>query len=202
MQKCTKCLLKKDIIFFWKDKKKKNWLTSRCNDCRYELAKIWRNNNKDRMKKYAVVYHKDWYENNKKVKLKQNIEYNKNNPDIIKKAFEKYINKPWIKEKRNLKTKEWRLKNLDKDSLKCQRRRISIKNAYNDWSITPIAIKQMITQQKWLCNICKCDISEWFNRDHIVPLSKWWEHTIKNIQILCWYCNRKKWIRILVNNKL
>lgn len=194
---CTNCNIDKEIIYFWIDKKKKSWLSSWCNECKYSSSKKWRDENKKRMKEYSKEYHKEWYKKNKDEKLKKNKEYAKKNPDIMKKAFDKYIDKPWIREKRNEKTKEWRKNNIEKDRLKCSKRRARIKNSYIDWSITEKAINEMYISQKWLCKICNCDISKWFERDHIIPLSKWWSHTILNIQLLCKFCNRSKRDKIL-----
>lgn len=164
--------------------------------------KDYRESNKNKKKIYMQSYQKEWYLKNKDKKLEQNKYYLKHNPDVAHKAYLKYVNKPWNKEKRNLKTKEWRLNNPEKDRIKCQKRRAARKNAYDDWSITVEAINQMLIDQNWLCNICKCDLSKWFDRDHIIPLSKWWHHALNNIQLLCWFCNWSKWDRILIDNKL
>lgn len=166
------------------------------------LQKEWRKLNRDKMKDYMKSYHQNWYSLNKDKKLKQNKDYLKNNPDVAHKAYLNYVSKPWNKEKRNLKTKEWRLNNSERDRLKCHKRRALKVNAFNDWSITVEAINKMFIDQNWLCNICNCDISKWFDRDHIIPLNKWWDHTIANTQLLCWFCNRSKWDRILIDNKL
>jgi 5-methylcytosine-specific restriction endonuclease McrA len=45
-----------------------------------------------------------------------------------------------------------------------------------------------------MCNYCLKDIilREDRHLDHIFPLSKWWLHTINNLQWLCVKCNLSK----------
>jgi 5-methylcytosine-specific restriction endonuclease McrA len=40
--------------------------------------------------------------------------------------------------------------------------------------------------------MCKKPLQE-YHIDHIIPLSKWWPHSIWNIQILCPFCNMSKY---------
>jgi 5-methylcytosine-specific restriction endonuclease McrA len=43
-------------------------------------------------------------------------------------------------------------------------------------------------------------IKKWsinYQIDHIIPVSKWWLHTSKNIQLLCRYCNNVKSNKII-----
>ena len=43
---------------------------------------------------------------------------------------------------------------------------------------------------EWKCKICNCNLKECeYHLDHIIPLSKWWLHTILNVQRLCQKCN-------------
>jgi hypothetical protein len=87
------------------------------------------------------------------------------------------------------KTEKWRLVKLNER----HRRRQMIKTT-NDWSVTQYSLDDMLDSQKWLCNICWCNIQNREDRhlDHIYPLSKWWLHTISNLQWLCVKCNLSK----------
>lgn len=53
-------------------------------------------------------------------------------------------------------------------------------------------IKKIGSSQKWLCVICRCNISKSYHVDHIMPLAKGGKHEPKNIQILCPSCNVRK----------
>jgi len=53
-------------------------------------------------------------------------------------------------------------------------------------------IKKIGDSQKWLCVICRCDISKSYHVDHIMPLAKGGTHEPNNIQILCPSCNVRK----------
>lgn len=46
--------------------------------------------------------------------------------------------------------------------------------------------------QGWICVYCKCDISNKYHVDHIIPLSKGGKHNPDNIQLTCPSCNVRK----------
>ena len=73
------------------------------------------------------------------------------------------------------------------------KRRASIKNT-SDNTIILTNTKKLLKIQNYKCNYCWKDISEHTSRhlDHITPLSKWWIHSINNVQWLCCKCNLKK----------
>lgn len=60
--------------------------------------------------------------------------------------------------------------------------------------ITKADIAKLLEEQEWKCNICNCDITDRTKRelDHIFPMSKWWAHSLENVQWLCKKCNIKK----------
>lgn len=59
--------------------------------------------------------------------------------------------------------------------------------------------QSILIEQNYKCNYCSKDITEHKTRhlDHIIPVSKWWLHTIKNVQWLCIKCNLSKHNKIL-----
>lgn len=69
----------------------------------------------------------------------------------------------------------------------------------SDGSVTQTALDDLLLRQSCLCNVCENNISNRSDRhlDHIYPLSRWWLHTLINLQWLCVTCNLKKWNRLL-----
>ncbi len=59
-----------------------------------------------------------------------------------------------------------------------------------------ISIEQFI-RDDWKCQLCGCDVDElglttkdnYANLDHIIPLAKFGQHTLPNVQTLCRKCN-------------
>lgn len=104
------------------------------------------------------------------------------------------------KEKYNIKMREWSKTEKWRivDWNKKHRRRELIKR-WNDLTVTQEALDDMLLMQNSLCNNCKVNIENRSERhlDHIYPLSRWWLHTITNLQWLCVMCNLKKWSSVL-----
>lgn len=91
---------------------------------------------------------------------------------------------------------KWCRENKEKVNLyssSARHRRRWQKKLTSDYTITRKNIRNMLDNQKWLCVKCGCDIRKTYTLDHCKPLSKWWEHTIKNIQLMCRTCNCSKW---------
>jgi hypothetical protein len=89
--------------------------------------------------------------------------------------------------RRGLSVKKYRAKNPDK---------------VREWSTTRLlrktgrlpkgTVKSIGERQHWLCIYCKCDVSQKYHVDHIIPLAKGGKHVPDNIQILCPSCNVRK----------
>lgn len=59
-------------------------------------------------------------------------------------------------------------------------------------SHTAEEVKRLLARQKYLCVACRKSIDAGYHRDHIIPLAKGGSNFIRNIQLLCPTCNRKK----------
>ena len=70
-----------------------------------------------------------------------------------------------------------------------------------DGSFCAADILKIMEAQNKACAICKCDISDLFEIDHIVPTSKGGSNKSVNLQLLCPPCNNTKGDNILVTGK-
>ena len=82
MKKCTKCGIEKELKDFYKEKKGKYGVRSKCIDC----YKKYFDENKDRITKYK----KDYYEKNKEKIAEHRKEYYKENKEKVLKYKIKY----------------------------------------------------------------------------------------------------------------
>ncbi len=55
-------------------------------------TKKWIEKNKEYSKQYHKEYHKRWYQDNKEVRDKENLEWSKNNPEKVRQIKEKFNN--------------------------------------------------------------------------------------------------------------
>lgn len=81
---------------------------------------------------------------------------------------------------------------------------ISNKKRYNLISLTDdktINIKTLLDifkSQFFKCKYCKlCLVVNKKHLDHIIPISRWWLHTLTNVQYLCAKCNMVKHTSII-----
>ena len=122
MKKCNKCNIEKDISLFSKNKRYEDGLRKECKECRKKLTKIYRDNNKDKIKSdrekfnnnnkdyfknYAInnkealkEYRKEYLEINKEKISESKKDYNKNNRAKSNEYLKKYRseNKEKLKE--------------------------------------------------------------------------------------------------------
>lgn len=124
-------------------------------------------------------------------------EYYNNREKLLKYKRDKYWEDPdkmRERTKRYLKTEIWR----ENSRLNWAKRR-ALKKSTWDWSVDILSTTKMLDEQWWVCNYCWLDILDRAVRhlDHIIPLSKWWTHTIDNVQWLCAKCNMSKSDKIL-----
>ena len=116
MEKCTKCLIEKEIELFHKDSRLKSGYTKTCSDCikaykkyhyaenkeKYLLkAKVWKSENKESVrlsdKKSRAIYKKEnyerckaWQESNKEIVTLKSRKWQINNKEQFDKSRKKY----------------------------------------------------------------------------------------------------------------
>lgn len=93
-----------------------------------------------------------------------------------------------------LKVTEWRKNNPDlfsaiKKATKAARR---ARLASAKGIVKPQEIRDLFKKQNGKCAFCNACIKKGYHADHIIPLSKYGENDILNIQLLCRKCNLSK----------
>ena len=124
------------------------------------------------------------------------------------KSVKSWIDNP-CKECRDIKKREYYLSNKDKwkncwkyipteknrerNRIQRAKRRALVKTI-DDRTITYKSTQEILLKQNNKCVYCSLDITNRDSRhlDHIHPISKWWPHSINNVQWLCCRCNLKK----------
>jgi hypothetical protein len=177
---CSKCgkELPATKEYFYKDKKGKLGLYSKCKECHCKISKNYRDRNKEKYIKYreehkeemAEYNKKYWAENKEKLK-KDKIEYRKNNREMIRKKNKEY--------KKNNKDVINRL-NQKRRSLK---RGLPFKLTTEQWT----RIKKHFESK---CAYCGEDKK--LHQEHFIPLAKNGEFTHNNIIPACKSCNCSK----------
>ena len=107
MKKCSKCLIEKDISLFSRNIKNSDGLSRQCKECKKEVSKIYRDNNKEKIRER----NKKFNDNNKDYFRKYAIE----NKDSLKDHRKKYIekNKERLLEKKRDYNKNNRIRNRE-----------------------------------------------------------------------------------------
>lgn len=172
-KKCTTCWIEKELNCYWKHKISKDWFRNICRDCRKIETKKYRVKYKDKEK----LRHSIYYNNNTTCILLQNNNWKNLNKESIKRQNKSYRDSHKEEAriyKHNRRLREW---------------------STNDWTITIKSLEELLFLQYNKCALCGLDISNREDRhmDHIYPLSRWWNHSIHNIQWLCIKCNLSKW---------
>lgn len=129
-----------------------------------------------------------WAQDNPEKRNAQAAKWAEDNPDKRKAICAKYVAENPDKVK--VSQIKWYSKNPEKVKARKHIRRAREKNA--EGSFTPTDIHSMLKQQREKCVVCRVDISETYQIDHIMPLALGGSNNISNIQLLCSHCNLSK----------
>ena len=168
MKICTKCDVEKEFTEFYKDKSKKDGLSSSCKEC-----KSAQNN------EYMQTHKKDKSEYDAKRRAEKRDEINAKKRNYYHTKGKKV-------------EKIWRAANWDKVlnyAKNSKHKRRALERSYDLPSSELIV---WIDSQEKICSYCKCDCISNYHIDHVIPLSKGGEHAISNLTIACPFCNISK----------
>ena len=85
---------------------------------------------------------------------------------------------------------EWAKSHPEEHARRARLRRARVRGAEGDHTVEEILA--LAARQKFKCVNCKCSIKETYEVDHITALSRGGSNSIRNIQLLCVSCNRRK----------
>lgn len=144
---------------------------------------------------YDKEYFREWQRINKQKVLKRNKKWRVANKEKVKDITKKN------KAKNNARFKEynstWQKNNKDKIASYNQKRRFKLKSSKENFT----AKEWEVLKVEYNFKCASCGVSEeiliketkmGLTIDHIIPLSKDGDNSIKNIQPLCKSCNSKK----------
>jgi hypothetical protein len=158
MKQCGKCLHIKEDVSFGKNINNKDGLQSWCKSCRAEYQK----DNKEKL----TEYYKNWYSENRDVRVLEMQDYYQNNKKMFSDWSNVYreTNKSIISKRK----KKYRENNLDKLYSSNAKRRAAKLQALPKW-LTPEQLEQI--KELYTCaQMFKLYTGEEYHVDHIVPL--------------------------------
>lgn len=136
-------------------------------------CKAYRETNKDRRRAATMA----WREANKDRVLSGVRAYHKANPELVARV-----------------KADWAEKNaeheLERKRLLTAKRRAQKRGSVG--SYTADQIQDLLAAQKCRCANCLVSIRDGYDIDHVVPLARGGSNDIRNIQLLCGLCNRRK----------
>jgi len=198
-KKCSKCRkeLEKITENFYYNKRLKRW-DSWCRKCT-NIGVAKRHKETNHSSRWYAAHpevkkrlNKEYYQNNKEKCNQYSKEYIKLHPEKKKKINKKY-NESHKKERLELQRK-WQNNNREKIRGYCRDRR-----ARRQFKMGHISKDEWIKLLRFYENKCLCckrdDVK--LTLDHVIPLSKGGEHSIKNVQPLCQKCNSSKGTKII-----
>lgn len=135
--------------------------------------KAYREANRERRQAVCAA----WREANKDRVLSVNRAYHKANPELVARV-----------------KAEWAEKNaeheLERKRLLTAKRRAQKRGSVG--SYTADQIQDLLGAQKCRCANCLVSIRDGYHIDHVTPLARGGSNDIRNIQLLCGLCNRRK----------
>lgn len=166
---CTSCgkELPASTEYFHKNPKGKFGLQQKCKSCR-----AW--SNPDNTEKEAQrKYSKKYYAKNKNNIIKKLTEWKANNPEKVK----HHKLNDYSRHKRAY-------------VLRALKRLRLLQGLETDWSEQNI--ENLFEKQQGLCYYCGCDISNGYDIEHKIPISRGGSNLIENICLSCENCNSRK----------
>ena len=147
---------------------------SQCKPCYSQVKKAEYQLNKDELKAKSNARYKS---NRDSISRRRRQLYRENRESMVAVARE-------YRERNREKTREWAKTNYAKR--KCAQ------GDYGD-----IEVQALLVYQEGYCAACGKDLDSGFHVDHILPISRGGDNSIRNLQILCPGCNQSKHARLL-----
>jgi len=203
---CSKCRIEKNLTEYKKDKSKKLGRSSQCKECQKPYAKIYQLKNLDKWGEYTKKWRNlnlekskyindSWYQENKEKHSKVMKEWNNANPNYMKEWYsknkeefnknkrERWNNDLAFRLKSNIRTRIYKsIKNKSNKSLELLGCNIKEYFIYLESKFTP--------EMNW------DNYGNYWEIDHIIPLSKGGSFHFTNTQPLTINENRSKGNRI------
>lgn len=163
MKTCTQCHQPRPLEEFKRDKRRAGGFSATCKICSQAAAREWRKIHPETRQR-------------KRPGRQYSVRTGKRYPiDRIKK---------------NAAQREWAKRNPEKERAKEARRRYKI--AGNGGHHTGKQLKALFQSQRGKCAVCRESIKRGYHRDHVRPVSRGGDNSIRNIQLLCKKCNMSK----------
>ena len=193
---CNNCKLEKSTALFNKDKGGRFGVRGICKDCQKVVNRERYLANREK----RLAKQKEYYQQNREKAIEYARQWSKDNPEKCKEYHEVYAEK--YPEKERLRhfnkakkyreekpelvkewDRRWRENHPEKVALKNQKRRAK----YSEFLVTEKDIRKIYSSQ-----CVACGTYERITLDHIVPLSRGGNHSLGNLQPLCFSCNSSK----------
>lgn len=181
MKVCTKCNSDKELSEYYKDKSKKDGLSSSCKSCKNKQNIEYQATNKES---------KAEYDKNRRTVNRETI--NKKKRDYYH-STGKYVEKIW------------RAANWDKVLTYAKNSKAKRRALERSYKLPSTELITWVDNEPKVCKYCGCDCSTKYHIDHVVPLARGGAHAIHNLVIACPFCNISKGKKLLsewTNTKL
>lgn len=183
-KRCAKCGEIKPHTEFYRHKRTKDGLDTRCKACNLSLNAEWRAANKENVRARRAIE----YAANREAAKANAAAWRAANLDRARATSREYHakNKGKVRQQQI----EWRkanhAKRLAQDAARRARKRGT------EGTYTAEQIEHLYAMQRGRCALCGGKLGRAFHRDHIMPLALDGTNDISNIQLLCPSCNCRK----------